>query len=81
MARGKATTKAEETKAEETKAEETKAEETKAGETGKKVKVVSKKHRIVNPFTKEVFNVNQPILAVNDDWLKSQLDAKILFKA
>ena len=48
---------------------------------GKKIKVVSKKRRQVNPFTREVFDVNQPILAVNDSWLQCQLKAGILHKA
>lgn len=71
--------KAKETK--ETKETKTATKPAAAKPRGKKIKVVSKKRRQVNPFTREVFDVNQPILAVDDSWLQCQLKAGILHKA
>jgi hypothetical protein len=45
-----------------------------------KIKVVAKARRMVNPFTQEVFNINQPLLAELDSWLDCQLSAGLLRK-
>jgi hypothetical protein len=45
-----------------------------------KIKVVAKARRMVNPFTQEVFNINQPLLAELDSWLDCQLAAGLLRK-
>ena len=69
-----------EKEAPEKEAPEKEAPEKEAPEEITKIKVVAKARRMVNPFTQEVFNINQPLLAEMDSWLDCQLAAGLLQK-